>query len=194
MDRCRRQEGYRADFSPPFNVDKEAGHAIGDNPVYPRWAMPKGDGLDSYRLTWTGSLGVALRAQPRYAALAIHPVIDIGLAGKAGDFPGGGARVLGHNIPVGVLVPDGLEGHSCFCHALLCRFFNKKKPPCGARVLCGHASNASPARHCGPSSSPLGRAPPKILRPSGARHGFSLSHGTNATYWPSAWGPTASGG
>jgi len=68
---------------------------INRDPVYPagrsRRAMP-----------WkaTGSLGVALRAQPSDAALAVHPVIDIGFAGQAGDFPGLGARVLRHNIPV----------------------------------------------------------------------------------------------
>ena len=35
--------------------------------------------------------------------------------------------------------------------------------------------------HCRPSSSPSGRAPPKIATPSGVRYGFSCSHGTKAT-------------
>ena len=36
------------------------------------------------------------------------------------------------------------------------------------------------------SSSSFGRAPPKILTPSGVRYGFNVSHGTKATYSPSA--------
>jgi hypothetical protein len=34
-----------------------------------------------------GSLGIALGAQPTNATIAIHPIIDIGLAVKPGDFP-----------------------------------------------------------------------------------------------------------
>jgi hypothetical protein len=89
------------------------------------WAKLKGDALESYRIT-SGSLGVTLRAQPGDAAVAVHPVIDIGFAFQAGDFTGVGARVFSHDIPVVVCVPDGFEGYFCFCHALLCRLSGKK--------------------------------------------------------------------
>jgi len=36
------------------------------------------------------------------------------------------------------------------------------------------------------ASSPFGRAPPKMRRPSGERGGLRTSHGTKAAYWPSA--------
>jgi hypothetical protein len=44
--------------------------------------------------------GVALRAQPSNAAIAVHPVINIGFAFKSRDFPGLGARILSGNMPV----------------------------------------------------------------------------------------------
>jgi hypothetical protein len=43
---------------------------------------------------------VALRSQPSNPAIAIHPVINIGFAFKAGNFPGINARILSHNMPV----------------------------------------------------------------------------------------------
>ena len=46
------------------------------------------------------------------------------------------------------------------------------------RALARRSLNAA---YCGRSSSPFGRAPPKILAPSGVRYGFNVSHGTKAT-------------
>jgi hypothetical protein len=66
--------------------------------------------------------GVTLRAQPSNAAIAIHPVINVGFAFQAGNFPGIGAGILSHNIPVVLCVSNGFECHFCFCHDLLCTF------------------------------------------------------------------------
>ena len=40
----------------------------------------------------SGSLGVALSAEPSDTTISVHPVINIGLAVKAGDFSGFSAR------------------------------------------------------------------------------------------------------
>jgi hypothetical protein len=56
-----------------------------------------------------GSLGIALGAQPTNATIAIHPIIDIGLAVKAGDFPGFSAGVLSHDSPVSSDLRTGLK-------------------------------------------------------------------------------------
>jgi hypothetical protein len=64
----------------------------------------------------SGSLGVALTPQPTDTPITIHPIIDIGLAVKACDFPGLGARVLGYDSPIIFRLSDRSEGHFCFCH------------------------------------------------------------------------------
>ena len=68
----------------------------------------------------SGSLGVALTPQPTDTPITIHPIIDIGLAVKARDFPGLGARVLGYDSPIIFRLSDRSEGHFCFCHETLC--------------------------------------------------------------------------
>jgi hypothetical protein len=73
-----------------------------------------------------GSLGIALGAQPTDASIAVHPIIDIGLAVKAGDFSGFSAGVLSHDSPVVVRLTDSSESHSCFCHDTLCRQYVQK--------------------------------------------------------------------
>ena len=73
-----------------------------------------------------GSLGVALGAQPTNATIASHPVIDIGLAVKAGDFSGFSAGVLSHDSPIVVRLTDRSEDHFCFCHDTLCRRYVQK--------------------------------------------------------------------
>lgn len=67
-----------------------------------------------------GLLGVALTAEPADTPFTIHPIIDIGFAVKAVNFPGLGARVLGYDSPIIVRLSDGSEGHFCFCHETLC--------------------------------------------------------------------------
>jgi len=69
----------------------------------------------------SGSLSVSLTAEPSDTTISVHPVVDIGLAVKAGDFSGFSARVLSHDNPVVVRVTDRSEGHFCFCHGTLCR-------------------------------------------------------------------------
>jgi len=64
------------------------------------------------------SLGVALRAEPRNPAVSVHPLVDLGLAGEAGDLARLAARVVRLNRPVVVGDPDGFKRHFCFCHAL----------------------------------------------------------------------------
>jgi hypothetical protein len=67
----------------------------------------------------SGSLSVSLTAEPSDTTISVHPVVDIGLAVKAGDFSGFSARVLSHDNPVVVRVTDRSEGHFCFCHGTL---------------------------------------------------------------------------
>ena len=74
----------------------------------------------------SGSLSVSLTAEPSDTTISVHPVVDIGLAVKAGDFSGFSARVLSHDNPVVVRVTDRSEGHFCFCHGTLCRQYLKK--------------------------------------------------------------------
>ena len=74
----------------------------------------------------SGSLSVSLTAEPSDTTISIHPLVDIGLAVKAGDFSGFSARVLSHDKPVVVRVTDRSEGHFCFCHGTLCRQYLKK--------------------------------------------------------------------
>jgi hypothetical protein len=68
-----------------------------------------------------GSLSVALRAQPRDLAVAVHPVVNVGLALETSDFSRFGAWVLSDDSPVIIRVTNWPEGHFCFCHAALCR-------------------------------------------------------------------------
>ena len=74
----------------------------------------------------SGSLSVPLTAEPSDTTISVHPVIDIGLAVKAGDFSGFSAGVLSHDSPVVVRVTDRSESHSCFCHDALCRQYVRK--------------------------------------------------------------------
>jgi hypothetical protein len=68
-----------------------------------------------------GSLSVALRAQPRDLAAAVHPVVNVGLALETSDFSRFGAWVLSDDSPVIIRVTNRPEGHFCFCHAALWR-------------------------------------------------------------------------
>lgn len=56
-----------------------------------------------------GSLGIALGAQPTNATIAIHPIIDIGLAVKPGDFPGFSAGVLATIVQLSSDLRTGLK-------------------------------------------------------------------------------------
>ena len=76
--------------------------------------------LMAFKFTMRKLLGVALTAEPADTPFTIHPIIDIGFAVKAVNFPGLGARVLGYDSPVIVRLSDGSEGHFCFCHETLC--------------------------------------------------------------------------
>ena len=77
----------------------------------------------------SGSLSVSLTAEPSDTTISVHPVVDIGLAAKAGDFSGFSARVLSHDNPVVVRVTDRSEDHFCFCHAALSRHLSQKRIP-----------------------------------------------------------------
>ena len=58
----------------------------------------------------SGLLSVPLTAEPSDTTISVHPVVDIGLAVKGGDFSGFSARVLSHDNPVVVRVTDRSEG------------------------------------------------------------------------------------
>ena len=88
--------------------------------------MPAQAKLLDVRSEASGSLSVSLTAEPSDTTISVHPVVDIGLAVKAGDFSGFSARVLSHDNPVVVRVTDRSEGHFCFCHGTLCRQYLKK--------------------------------------------------------------------
>ena len=77
----------------------------------------------------SGSLSVSLTAEPSDTTISVHPVVDIGLAVKGGDFSGFSARVLSHDNPVVVRVTDRSEDHFCFCHAALSRHLSQKRIP-----------------------------------------------------------------
>ena len=70
-----------------------------------------------------GLLGVTLRAKPRDTAVSVHPVVGVGFAFQAGDFPGFDARIFSQDVPVVLCVSDDFEGYFCFCHAPLCTQF-----------------------------------------------------------------------
>jgi hypothetical protein len=90
----------------------------------------------------SGSLSVSLTAEPSDTTISVHPVVDIGLAVKAGDFSGFSARVLSHDNPVVVRVTDRSEGHFCFCHGTLCRQYLKSEPALRkARTPHGHGQD-----------------------------------------------------
>jgi hypothetical protein len=48
-----------------------------------------------------GSFRVALRFEPGNLSVAVHPIVNVSLADKAGDNPDFGARDAGLNLPVG---------------------------------------------------------------------------------------------
>jgi hypothetical protein len=75
----------------------------------------------------TGSLSVALRAEPGDLAVSVHPIINVGLALETGDFSWFGAWVLSDDSPVIIRVTNGFEGHFGFCHAALCRQCPQKR-------------------------------------------------------------------
>ena len=72
-------------------------------------------------------LRVTLGAQPADAAVAVHPVVGVGLAGQAGDQAGLDARIVRLDAPVVFGVADDLEGYFCFGHAALCRVSSEKR-------------------------------------------------------------------
>jgi hypothetical protein len=72
------------------------------------------------------SFRVTLRPEPRDPTLAIHPIVNFGLACETRDFSGFCAWVLGDDSPVAFRVADWFETHFCFCHAELCRKVRKK--------------------------------------------------------------------
>jgi hypothetical protein len=84
-------------------------------------------GPRAIRLKATGSLSVALRAEPGDLAVSAHPIIDVGLALETGDFSWFGAWVLSDDSPVIIRVTNGPEGHFGFCHAALCRQCPQKR-------------------------------------------------------------------
>ena len=67
-----------------------------------------------------GLLGVALSAEPRDLAVSVHPLVGIGLAGKACDFSLFTTWIVCLDCPVVICNPDDLEGHFCFRHGALC--------------------------------------------------------------------------
>ena len=103
----------------------------------------------------TGSLGVALRPEPRDLAVSVHPVVGICLAGQPRDFALFAARIVSLDCPVVICDPNGLEGHFCFCHEPLCtiREENTKKPRTGGTVRgFSGAEQGAPCSHMKPAS------------------------------------------
>ena len=107
--------------------------------------------------------------------------------GHAGCGSGGRGREraacdLGHGVlPVAPVNPGALMVRILGGFAL-------RSQGVGFRTVTNHLTDnvRVPRAHRRPSSSPLGRALAKIATPSGVKYGFRVSHGMNATYWPSA--------
>jgi hypothetical protein len=62
-------------------------------------------------------LGVTLRAQPRDAAVAVHPFVNFAFAFEPRDLDRLDSRILGKDIPVALGNPNGFEGYFGFAHA-----------------------------------------------------------------------------
>lgn len=114
---ANRRDWRGADLGSHF----ETGRRLERSRDHARPGEAAGCGLEA-----SGSLSVSLTAEPSDTTISVHPVVDIGLAVKAGDFSGFSARVLSHDNPVVVRVTDRSEGHFCFCHGTLCRQYLKK--------------------------------------------------------------------
>jgi hypothetical protein len=93
-------------------------------------------GRSSRAIRWRAiaSLSVALRSEPRDLAVSVHPLINFGLAGKPRYLARIGSGIIRLDRPVVVGDAQGLKGHFCFCHAVLCRHSSRKgKCRCKAR-------------------------------------------------------------
>jgi hypothetical protein len=67
----------------------------------------------------TGLLSVALGTKPRDLAIAVHPLVNLGLTFETGDFSWFKAGVLSDDSPVIFRVTLWAEGYFCFCHGAL---------------------------------------------------------------------------
>src|SRR5947209_3354997 len=74
----------------------------------------------------TRLLGVTLGAQPRDAALAVHPLVDFRFAFETRDLNRCDPRAFGHDIPVAFGNSNGFESYSRFGHTPLCQQFELK--------------------------------------------------------------------
>ena len=60
--------------------------------------------------------GVTLRAQPRDAAVAIHPFVNLGFGFETGDWNGFAPRAFCQNLPIAFSYPDRFKSNFRFCH------------------------------------------------------------------------------
>src|ERR1700738_4524142 len=109
-------------------------------------------------------LRIPLRAQPADAALAVHPVVGVGLARQARDQTGLGARVIRLDAPVVLGVSDDFEGHFCCCHAALCRVLQQKRTRLvqSARRISGRTAFAREV-YAGPAACHTGTRPCRCM-------------------------------
>ena len=71
-------------------------------------------------------LRVTLRAQPRDAAFAVHPLVDFGFAFETSNVNRLDARTLGQDIPIVLGNSHRFETYFCFGHGLLWQQFGLK--------------------------------------------------------------------
>src|SRR6266446_996910 len=69
---------------------------------------PSGSSKGRYASDTTGSLGVALRSEPRDLAVSVHPVVGICLADQPGNFALFATRIVCLDSPVVICNADGL--------------------------------------------------------------------------------------